>query len=445
MNIIERCKHILIDFDVVVLAAGFGMVSFRFVEHLMEIVDTSKVDFPSIMRQACTCSCPDWDFVKFMFTTHDYKIFDMKLIFNSACRTGTPEIVKWLLDHYGRGVFDLKSGFNEACCEGRLDIVTLLVESVGTENFDLQSAVQLTMNKYKFDIFLQSDKIVKYLLNNMHPSVSDLQYVMDKVCPADNIVLVKWLIVSFDCSELDLKSTIGRIFHSERHCKEVLELLLQSFDHERFDMMSIIIRANQNGYREFVMKTVDHSFFDMRTVLLKICKEGDLETVTYLIETCHYEDLVDEAFILNAFRTANSDIVKWLLHERKGEIIDTKTAMSNACIGGNTQLVQYLLAKYNVKHFDLRSAINAASYYGRTEVVQLFLQVFHYETFDMDSVIYHARKSGHIGLVKWLLVVYDHEIFNIESGFLEDVKNEIAKCENSMHDCGDHFDMDSWS
>jgi hypothetical protein len=53
----------------------------------------------------------------------------------------------------------------------------------------------------------------------------------------------------------------------------------------------------------------------------------------------------------------------------------------------------------------------------------------------MDSVIYHARNSGHIGLVKWLLGVYDHEIFNIESGFLEDVKNEIAKCENSMHDC----------
>ena len=318
MNIIERCKHILIDFDVAVLTAGLGMVSFRFVEHLMEIVDTSKVDFPSIMRQACTCLCPDWDFVKLIFTTHDYKIFDMKLIFNSACRTGTPEIVKWLLDHYGRGVFDLKSGFNEACCEGRLDIVTLLVESVGTENFDLQSAVQLTMNKYKFDMFLQSDKIVKYLLNNMHPSVSDLQCVMDKVCPTDNIVLVKWLIESFDCSELDLKSTIGRLFHSERHCQEVLELLLQSFDHERFDMMSIIIRANQNGYREFVMKTVDHSFFDMRTVFLKICKEGDLETVTYLIETCHYEGLVDEAFILNAFRTGSSDIVKWLLHERKG-------------------------------------------------------------------------------------------------------------------------------
>jgi hypothetical protein len=66
------------------------------------------------------------------------------------------------------------------------------------------------------------------------------------------------------------------------------------------------------------MKTVDHSFFDMRTVFLKICKEGDLETVTYLIETCHYEGLVDEAFILNAFRTGSSDIVKWLLHERKG-------------------------------------------------------------------------------------------------------------------------------
>jgi hypothetical protein len=81
---------------VAVLTAGLGMVSFRFVEHLMEIVDTSKVDFPSIMRQACTCLCPDWDFVKLIFTTHDYKIFDMKLIFNSACRTGTPEIVKWL-------------------------------------------------------------------------------------------------------------------------------------------------------------------------------------------------------------------------------------------------------------------------------------------------------------------------------------------------------------
>ena len=112
--------------------------------------------------------------------------------------------------------------------------------------------------------------------------------------------------------------------------------------------------------------------------------------------------------------------------------------MSNACIGGNTQLVQYLLAKYNVKHFDLRSAINAASYYGRTEVVQLFLQVFHYETFDMDSVMHHAFHIGQIRLVKWLLGVYDHEIFNIESGFLEDVKNEMAKCEISMND----FDMD---
>ena len=101
--------------------------------------------------------------------------------------------------------------------------------------------------------------------------------------------------------------------------------------------------------------------------------------------------------------------------------------------------------KYNVKHFDLKSSINAASYYGRTEVVQLFLQVFHYETFDMDVVMSHARASGQIRLVKWLLGVYDHEIFNIESGVLEDLKNEMAKCENSMHDFDEDFDVDFWS
>jgi hypothetical protein len=98
--------------------------------------------------------------------------------------------------------------------------------------------------------------------------------------------------------------------------------------------------------------------------------------------------------------------------------------------------------KYNVKHFDLRSAINAASYYGRTEVVQYFLQVFHYETFDMDRVMYHARNSGQICLVKWLLGVYDHEIYNIESGFLEDMKNEMVECEKSMQDFEDHFGTD---
>jgi hypothetical protein len=56
----------------------------------------------------------------------------------------------------------------------------------------------------------------------------------------------------------------------------------------------------------------------------------------------------------------------------------------------------------------------------------------------MDSVMHHAFHIGQIRLVKWLLGVYDHEIFNIESGFLEDVKNEMAKCEISMND----FDMD---
>jgi ankyrin repeat protein len=126
-------------------------------------------------------------------------------------------------------------------------------------------------------------------------------------------------------------------------------------------------------------------------------------------------------------------------HHIKSVIIDTKTAMSNACIGGHAQLVQYLLAKYKFKHFDLRSAIHTASYYGRTEVVQYFLQVFHYETFDMDAVMYHACASGRTGLVKWLLGVYDHRIFNIESGVTEDVKNEMAKCENSMHDFYDHL------
>ena len=167
------------------------------------------------------------------------------------------------------------------------------------------------------------DEIVKYLLNNIQPSVSDLQYVMDKMCPTGNNVIVKWLIESFDCSKLDLNSTIGRIFDEKHHCQEVLELLLQSFDHDRFDMMSIIIQAKHRGYREFVsmvIKKVHHSFFDMKTVLLEICKGGNLESVMYLIETCHYEDLVDEAFILNAFRTGSSDIVKWLLHKRKKEI-----------------------------------------------------------------------------------------------------------------------------
>jgi F0F1-type ATP synthase delta subunit len=441
MNLIDRCKHNLIDFNIVIQAACRGNLSFTFIKRLMEFADTSKVDGTFVMHRACNSSHPDWDFVKFMFTTYDYKIFDMKLIFNSACRAGSPKIVKWLLDHYGRDVFDLKSGFNEACCKRMLDIVKLLIESVGIENFDLQSAMQPLVEPAIYDLS-EYDEIFEYLLNTIQPSVSDLQSVMDKMCSTGNTVFVKWLIESFDCSKLDLNSTISKIFDEKPDCLKVLELLLQSFDRERFDMISIIFRANQNRYREFVKKTVDHSFFDRKTVLLEICKEGDLDTVTYLIETCHYEDLVDEAFILNAFRNGSSDIVKWLLHKRKGEIIDTKTAMSNACIGGHTQLVQYLLVKYNVKHFDLRSAINAASYYGRTEVVQLFLQVFHYETFDMDSVIYHARNSGHIGLVKWLLGVYDHEIFNIESGFLEDVKNEMAKCEISMNDFDDYFDTD---
>jgi hypothetical protein len=429
MNLIERCKDNLIDFNIVIQAACRGNISFTFIKRLMEIADNSKVDVPFIMHQACNRSHPDWEFVKFMLTTYDYTIFDMKLIFNSACHKGTPEIVKWLLDNYGRDVFDLKSSFNEAC-KGRLDILKLLVESVGTENFDLQSAVQLTMNKYKLFSSLRSVEIVKYVLNTIQSSVSDLQYVMDKMCSTGDTVLVTWLIESFDCSKLDLNSTISRIFDKEQHYREILELLLQSFDHDRFDMMSIIIQAKHRGYREFVsmvIKKVHHSFFDMKTVLLEICKGGNLESVMYLIETCHYEDLVDEVFILNAFRTGSSDIVNWLLHKRKGEIIDTKTAMSNACIGGHAQLVQYLLAKYKFKHFDLRSAINVASYYGRTEVVQYFLQVFHYERFDMDVVMCHARASGHIGLVKWLLGVYDHEIFNIESGIIKDVKNEMAK------------------
>ena len=439
MNLIERCNHNLIDFNIVIQAADDGKLSFTFVKRLMEIADTSKVDVPFVMHQACNCFYPNWDFVKFMFTTYDCKIFDMNLIFNSTCHKGTPEIVKWLLDNYGRGVFDWKWGFSEVCYEGKLDIWKLLIESFGTENFDLQSAMN-SLDSWGFEYV----EIVKYLLNNIQPSVSDLQYVMDNMCSRRNTVFVKWLIESFD-SKLELNSTIGMIFDENLEYCGVPKLLLQSFDHERFDMMSIIIRAIHPGYREFVsmvIKTVDHSFFNMKTVLLEICKGGDLETVMYLIETCHYEDLVDEAFILNAFRTGSSDIVKWLLHERKGEISDTKTAMSNACIGGHTQLVQYLLVKYNVKHFDLRSAINAASYYGRTEVVQYFLQVFHYETFDMDRVMYHARNSGQICLVKWLLGVYDHEIYNIESGFLEDMKNEMVECEKSMQDFEDHFGTD---
>jgi hypothetical protein len=123
---------------------------------------------------------------------------------------------------------------------------------------------------------------------------------MDNMCSRRNTVFVKWLIESFD-SKLELNSTIGMIFDENLEYCGVPKLLLQSFDHERFDMMSIIIRAIHPGYREFVsmvIKTVDHSFFNMKTVLLEICKGGDLETVMHLIETCHYEDLVDEAFIL---------------------------------------------------------------------------------------------------------------------------------------------------
>ena len=108
MNLIERCNHNLIDFNIVIQAADDGKLSFTFVKRLMEIADTSKVDVPFVMHQACNCFYPNWDFVMFMFTTYDCKIFDMNLIFNSACHKGTPEIVKWLLDNYGRGVFDWK-------------------------------------------------------------------------------------------------------------------------------------------------------------------------------------------------------------------------------------------------------------------------------------------------------------------------------------------------
>ena len=141
MNLIDRCKHNLIDFNKVIQAACRGTLSFTFIKRLMEFADTSKVDGTFVMHHTCNCFDSDWDFVKFMFTTYDYKIFDMKLIFNSVCRTGTPKIVKWLLDNYDRDVFDLKSGFNEACCKRKLDIVKLLIESVGTENFHLQSVM----------------------------------------------------------------------------------------------------------------------------------------------------------------------------------------------------------------------------------------------------------------------------------------------------------------
>jgi hypothetical protein len=56
--------------------------------------------------------------------------------------------------------------------------------------------------------------------------------------------------------------------------------------------------------------------------------------------------------------------------------------------------------------------------------------------------MYHACNSGQTRLVKWLLGVHGHEIFKIESGFLEDVKNEMAKCENPMYNFDYYFDMD---
>ncbi|VDI14933.1 Hypothetical predicted protein [Mytilus galloprovincialis] len=341
-----------------------------------------------------------FDVIKFLIKFSSPSILDCQRLMNWACKAHDINIIEWLLDFFDPDIFEICSSIYHAfdtyftttdiklnciaitmmlvhrcqwvsseiqavmktvCQKEIILLMAMLVRDFGSSSFDFQRIVSISLNPMKKDMFL-------FALSKSYTMNIDLQKVFVSACQNSEkeiIGLIIFLIMDFGLDNVDIQSSIHAILeipNRQDFANKIIKLLLQCQEHnysKSINIMSVIKKSYASCSKSSISKTNDlviwilrscrHALIDMPETMLEICKNGDIESMNFLLHTCNYGNLINASCIQTTFASGSIELIEMMIKDFPDIHFNKKVAMNKASSRGDISVVIWLFYKYSIK------------------------------------------------------------------------------------------------
>ena len=351
---------------------------------IIDQYDCKPYDIQSAMNTACKKGAVN---IVGWFCEHfGISVFDMQSLMLTVCEHGHIEIVKLLLDKLDNKMFDLDAAMNKSmyryfniayvlltstnhCFKVKEIMDTILHHSVDTyhkdcsilvkylletysiSNFDLKVVVeiaglsrdgdilQLVLQRIDIDYFYQIWIKAKHF-NNHRTMVleqsfgsgcctdKDVLTLMNTEMKHHNVNGIKYLMEKLDWRNFDIKTVIEYLFSGCLSCSglsdsDLMLWMLRTFDHNRFDMRSILemaLKRKMWNLVEWIWVNIDAKMFDIKLVIQSVTKYS------------------------------KSSKLSWLLENVDHRLFDFHSMMTSACTCDNISLVRSMTDRFGIEY-----------------------------------------------------------------------------------------------
>ncbi|CAC5404586.1 unnamed protein product [Mytilus coruscus] len=430
---------------------------YNYIELILQHVDHSKIDMMKIVRSKINVLSENK--LKILIQNIKKELLDINYIVWAAFKIGYNEIVAWSITNDNQNAINKSELFYAAVFNGVTNVMHYLLENIDHKLLDIETAVDIACRRGKYDI-------VEVLLLHVNDKAFDVKEAIDKVFAGITFDTVKTLSDSDNLLEINTDEA------SECERFKIVKLMLESFDHELFDMTTIINTAYEQRWfdlMKWMIKEVDNSLLDLNDILSMVCQSERLDIVTLLAGRIKNSNVDKGAVMRTVLVHGSFNIIKLLIANIDISLIDLGTAMNEACSDGKTELVKRLIESDNDK-IDLNHLIKIAcdrnwidmiksitqnagisrSYlvtamieacrFRRMDIVRWLIQNIKNTSFDFTTVFINACRDRHIDIVETLMQYVDHNLLGIDdvidnaciSENLEQVKWMLGNIDNTL-------------
>lgn len=362
------------------------------------------------------------EILKYLLQTFDHSILCLQNALEKASAKDHPSVVHCLLSQIDTTSFDIKAALKIACENGNIETVDMLCNFAETLDSDmLKVATDMAGRKDELDF-------LKCILSKFSKGTGlNLRSVMACASCGDSLKVVIYLLKTYDIQQLDIKNAM---LEACKHgsCKVILYFADPSNSYQTFlDLNGSLNAACHFGNENVVNVLLDkfnHNMFDKRTALICASASGRLKVVTLLLTKFDSEMFNCELAMKMACENYKLDVVRYLFTSIEHALFDIPSAFISACSSSakmavyDEMLVKYFLDYFNHDIFDLQKAMNNACSQGNKGIVAYLLKNIPRSAFNLKEAFTETCKCGKMDLARYFLTTYGHLYFDLAAAQL---------------------------
>ncbi|XP_052081353.1 uncharacterized protein LOC127719334 [Mytilus californianus] len=377
---------------------------YNYIELILQHVDNSKIDMMKIVKNKMNVLSEKK--LKELIQSIKQELLDINYIVWAAFKIGYHNIVAWSIINDDQNAFNKSELFDAAVFNGNTDVMRYLLENIDHKLLDIEEAVDIACRRGKFDI-------VEMLLLNVDDIAFDVKAAIDKVFSGITFDTVKTLSDNDNLLEIN----IDKVSECERI--KVVKLMLKSFDHESFDLTTIINTAYEQRWFDlikWVIEEVDDSLLDLNEILSMSCQLERLDIVILLAGKIVNSNADIGTVMRTVFIHGSFNFIKLLIANIDISLMDLGEAMNDACRDGKSELVRRLIESDN-DMTDLNRLIKIACDRNWLDVIKSIGQAKGITILDLKTAMKEACRYQRMNIVRWLIQHNDNTMFGFKTGF----------------------------